>query len=46
MPILDVYMYVASFADAWIETAIFSGNPELKLVASFADAWIETHPHL
>ena len=33
---------VASFTDAWIETAISSGSVMLSIVASFTDAWIET----
>ena len=34
--------YVASFADAWIETVITSDGDVSCWVASFADAWIET----
>ena len=34
---------VASFTDAWIETAGFNLDPVGRTVASFTDAWIETH---
>ncbi len=33
---------VASFTDAWIETAVYLKGYEVILVASFTDAWIET----
>ena len=33
---------VASFTDAWIETAPAVFNNYVKKVASFTDAWIET----
>ena len=33
---------VASFTDAWIETAVMSRLRDAGLVASFTDAWIET----
>ena len=33
---------VASFTDAWIETAIFRRENHSHIVASFTDAWIET----
>ena len=35
-------MLVASFTDAWIETAVMSRLKDAGLVASFTDAWIET----
>ena len=33
---------VASFTDAWIETAVMKRLKDSGLVASFTDAWIET----
>ena len=33
---------VASFTDAWIETAVSTSNFDDLFVASFTDAWIET----
>ena len=33
---------VASFTDAWIETAVMARLKDACLVASFTDAWIET----
>ena len=33
---------VASFTDAWIETALGLTNEQMTAVASFTDAWIET----
>ena len=33
---------VASFTDAWIETAYIRARKDEILVASFTDAWIET----
>ena len=33
---------VASFTDAWIETAVMARLKDAGLVASFTDAWIET----
>ena len=33
---------VASFTDAWIETAVVDGRGLCPYVASFTDAWIET----
>ena len=33
---------VASFTDAWIETAIIGSTCIFPSVASFTDAWIET----
>ena len=33
---------VASFTDAWIETAVYLKGYEVIIVASFTDAWIET----
>ena len=33
---------VASFTDAWIETALLKMRLNLVRVASFTDAWIET----
>ena len=38
----DQYDGVASFTDAWIETAISSLLTQNTQVASFTDAWIET----
>ena len=37
---------VASFTDAWIETARWSKKKALPSVASFTDAWIETKEDL
>ena len=37
-------IFVASFTDAWIETARASRFVFLSPVASFTDAWIETTP--
>ena len=34
--------YVASFTDAWIETALTAPQQGIAPVASFTDAWIET----
>ena len=34
---------VASFTDAWIETAVYLKGYEVVIVASFTDAWIETY---
>ena len=33
---------VASFTDAWIETAMATPGSNRSVVASFTDAWIET----
>ena len=33
---------VASFTDAWIETAVLEKSMKPEVVASFTDAWIET----
>ena len=35
-------MSVASFTDAWIETALTAPQQGIAPVASFTDAWIET----
>ena len=35
------YIFVASFAEAWIEIFIFSSLSNVTPVASFAEAWIE-----
>ena len=40
--LFPVYLLVASFTDAWIETETWSRTANLDAVASFTDAWIET----
>ena len=37
-----MFYNVASFTDAWIETAVMARLKDAGLVASFTDAWIET----
>ena len=37
-----IYIRVASFTDAWIETLLYLLKTEKGFVASFTDAWIET----
>ena len=38
-----LYVDVASFTDAWIETTPAPTTRYVKTVASFTDAWIETY---
>ena len=40
-PVLPNPLFVASFAEAWIESLTFLTPLFLDLVASFAEAWIE-----
>ena len=40
---LRLWLRVASFTDAWIETVTEVSDKILGQVASFTDAWIETY---